>query len=938
MFIRLRDGKKTSPATFDFLKSPEKVAGFISVKTLQSILALGLLLFVLVDGQAQQLLRQEVSIELKAATVEEVLFRLAQEYQIRFHYSTLDLPAQRHDFSYQQTPLANALEELLAPYQLSFFVYRDQSIVVLDKEKITALSAYRKQFYQALDGQLQKGTSPQDIITIGADQPSEDGSLAKIIGRLADANTGEPIIGATIFWPELQNGTVSDSRGLWEMDIPPGSPYELQIQYIGYGNFSRQFKITGGGFLDIKLLSEATDLATIIVLAEAQDDNVSSTQAGLSTFSVRSIKDLPTLLGEADVVRSVLTTAGVNSIGEGSSGFNVRGGAVDQNLILQGGSILFNASHALGFYSTINPEIIQEVALYKSILPAEYGGRLSSVLQVDLRRGNPNGFRLAGGLGPVTAKLSAEGPFAEGKGTYLVGLRGASANWILRQINDVAISKSEAAFFDGNLLLHYDLTEKDQLRLSLYRAGDDFSYNQEFGFNYQTASAEINYTRKIREELSSELSLVANRLRSTRTDLAGPGSGALLTGITYYKLKEVIRHQEEEWSWTAGIETILYLVPGQEQTPQGPTSTLPSLKLENEKGWESALFGEINWQPWEQFSVKAGLRVNDYQYLGGRTLLDYGPDGNYDLSNVVDTLQYASGETIESYFTIEPRLSLRYQLSPEQSVRGGYSRTSQFVNQVFNTDTPTPQSQFQLSTPYIKPFLAHNFSLGYFRNFRKNRWETSVEGFYRVIDQLWDYRDFAILNLNPHLETELLEGQGRAYGLEATIKGRSLRFDGQLSYTWSRTERQIAEINLARWYPSNFDQPHNLNLSFKYRIDGRQSLSANFTFASGRPTTAPIVSYTNGNTIVVPIYTERNQLRIPDYHRLDLSYSIGMNKNKEKGFKTSWDFTLYNVYGRKNPFSVFYTQRVNQRRDFVANRLAILGTVFPSVSFNFEFL
>lgn len=905
---------------------------------LRHLLAFSLFVFIIPLGQAQQLLRQEVSIDLEAATAEEVLTQLTERYQLRFHYSALDLPSQRSHFNYQQVPLTSVLEALLAPSPLGFFVYRDQSIVIANQEKIAELIAYREQFYQALDGQLQRGTSPQDIITIGADQPSAAGANAKIIGRLADANTGEPIIGATIFWPELKNGTVSDSRGLWEMNIPSGNQYELQIQYIGYGSFSRQFKIIGEGFLDVKLLPEATDLATIIVLAEAQDDNVSNTQAGLSTFSVRSIKDLPTLLGEADVVRSVLTTAGVNSIGEGSSGFNVRGGAVDQNLILQGGSILFNASHALGFYSTINPEIIQEVALYKSILPAEYGGRLSSVLQVDLRRGKQQGLRIAGGLGPVTAKLSAEGPFAEGKGTYLLGLRGASADWILRQINDIAISKSQAAFFDGNLLVHYDLTEKDQLRGSLYHASDDFSYNQEFGFNYKTASAEINYTRQIREELSSELTLVANQLRSSRTDLTGPGSGALLTGITYYKLKEVIRHQEEDWSWLAGIETILYQVPGQEQRPQGPTSTLPNIKLENEKGWESALFGEINWEPWDQFSVKAGLRINDYQYLGGRTLLDYGPDGTYELSNVVDTLEYAAGETIQSYFTIEPRLSLRYQLSPEQSVRAGYSRTSQFVNQVFNTDTPTPQSQFQLSTPYIKPFLAHNFSLGYFRNFRKNRWESSVEGFYRAIDQLWDYRDFAILNLNPHLETALLEGQGRAYGLEATLKGRSLRFDGQLSYTWSRTERQIAGINQNRWYPSNFDQPHNLNLSFKYRIDERQSLSANFTFASGRPTTAPIVSYTNGNTIVVPIYTERNQLRIPDYHRLDLSYNIGMNKNKQKGFKTSWDFTLYNVYGRKNPFSVFYTQRVNQRRDFVANRLAILGTVFPSVSFNFEFL
>lgn len=905
---------------------------------LQSSLLLWMVVFSTSFLQAQQLLRQTMSLQLEKTTVEEALETLTENYQVRFFYATTDLPAQKRDFGYQEVLLSTILEEVFTATELAYFVCRGEAVAIFPKDKIDKLSAYRDQFYQALEGQLTEGTSPENIITIGADQPAEEGATPKIIGRLADAITGEPIIGATVYWPELEDGTVSDSRGVWEMNIPPGDVYELQIQYIGYGNFSRQFKIVGDGFLDIKLRQEATDLATVIVLAEANDENVSNVQAGLSTFSVRSIEDLPSLLGEADVVRSLLATAGVNSIGEGSVGFNVRGGAVDQNLILQGGSILFNASHALGFYATINPEIIKDVALYKSILPSEYGGRLSSVLQVDLRRGRKEGLRVAGGLGPVTGKLSVEGPFSEGRGTYLLGVRAGYADWLLRQVNVLEISRSEANFFDGNLLLHYDLTDKDQLRLSLYRATDDFVYNQEFGFNYQTSSAEANYRRKIRKDLSSEFSLVANRLRSARTDLSGPGSGMLQTGITYYKLKEVIRHEEEDWSWTAGVETILYRVPGQEQAALGATSTLPDVQLENEKGWESALFGEINWQPWEQFTIKAGLRLNDYQYLGGRTLLAYAEEGVYNLSSVVDTLEYSSGETITSYLTVEPRLSLLYQFSSVQSVRAGYSRTSQFVNQVFNTDTPTPQSQYQLSTPYIKPFLAHNFSLGIFRNFQNNRWEGAVEGFYRAIDQLWDYRDFAILNLNSHLETDLLEGQGRAYGVEASVKGRSLRFDGQASYTWSRTERQVTGINQNNWYPSNFDQPHNLNLSLKYRIDERQSLNVNFIFASGRPTTAPIVSYTNGNAVVVPIYSERNQLRIPDYHRLDLSYSIGMNRKKEKGFKTSWDFTLYNVYARKNPFSVFYTQKINQRRDFVANRLAILGTIFPAVSFNFEFL
>lgn len=886
---------------------------------------------------AQKLLRQPVSIQMESATAAQALDYLQQAYNIRFFYSADELAVSPQNLNWENTPLATVLDQMLAGTDLGYFSYRDQAVAILPETAIRQLDAYREQFYAALDGRLQQGQAPEEVIVIGADAPNSDGVRPKVVGRLADADTGEPIIGATVYWPSLEEGTVSDSRGVWELEIPAGQ-HSLEIQYIGYGTFSRTFEIIGDGFLDIKLRQEATDLATVIVLAEANDDNVSSTQAGLSTFSVRRIEELPALLGEADVVRSVLTSAGVNSIGEGSTGFNVRGGAVDQNLILQGGSILFNASHALGFYSTINPEIIEDVSLYKSILPAEYGGRLSSVLAVDLRRGNTDRLRLAGGLGPITAKLSAEGPFAEGQGTFLLGLRGAYSDWVLRRANVLEVSRSEAGFFDGNLLLDYDLTDEDQLSLSLYQANDNFVYNQEFGFDYTTRSLEATYTRQVRKDITSELSLVANRLRNTRSELAGIGTGELENGITYYKLKEVVKRQNEEWGWTAGLEAILYRVPGQSQAPLGAASTLPVIELEDERAWEGALFGEVSWNVTDELSLQAGLRLNNYQYLGERTLLQYAEEGVYTLASVVDTLRFDAGKIVQTYRTLEPRLSARYQLGPEQSIRGGYSRTSQFINQVFNSDTPTPQSQFQLSTPYIKPFLAHNFSLGFFRNFNKNRWETSIEGFYRAIDQLWDYRDFAVLNLNAHLETELLEGQGRAYGVELSASGRSLRFDGQLSYTYSRTERQVAGINQNNWYPSNFDQPHNVNFVFKYRIDDRQSLTANFIFASGRPTTAPIVSYNVNGVIVVPVYTERNQLRIPDYHRLDVSYNIAMNRKKERGFKTSWDFTLYNLYGRKNPFSVFYTQRFNQRRDFVANRLAILGTIFPSVSFNFEWL
>ncbi|MEM1214035.1 MAG: TonB-dependent receptor [Bacteroidota bacterium] len=887
---------------------------------------------------AQDVLLRPVDVVGTDLTPAQALTAISEQQKIPIYFDAAALPFDRRTYTLQQVPLRQALTEILRGTSWRFYTYRANSVVITSEAQFNELEAYKNQFYDALNNRLQRGTDPNSVIVVGAEEPSPAGVTPTIVGRLADALTAEPIIGATVFWTDLSDGTVTDSRGIWEMKVPKGE-HQLLVQYIGYADFQRNFDIKGDGFLDMQLRQEATDLETVIVLAEANDLNVTETQAGVSNISVRRIEELPSLLGEADLVRAILTDAGVSSIGEGASGFNVRGGAVDQNLILQGESILLNPSHALGFYSAINPEVIREVSLYKTILPAEYGGRLSSVLAVDLREGSRETFRTRGGLSFVTAKLSVEGPINEGDGSFLIGWRGNYSDWVLREVNVPEVRNSSANFYDLNLLFDYDLSKNDQLSVAAYAAQDAFIYNNDFGFNYGTQSIEGNWLRTINKDWQSDLSLVYNRYRSDREELGGVDNGTLRTGLTYTKLKGKLNGTiSKELSTQVGLEAILYEVPGQEQLPLGETSTLPTIQLEDERGREFGLFGEADWSPTEALSFRLGLRLNAYQYLGERTLRAYDDSGIYAVENVTDTLNFRAGEAIQNYFTFEPRLSVRYQLSDEQSVRGGYSRTSQFINQIFNTDTPTPQSQYQLSTPYVKPFLAHNFSLGYFRNFKRNRWQTSVEGFYRAIDQLWDYRDFAVLNLNPYIETELLEGQGRAYGAELSVKGRTTHLDAQVTYTWSRTERQIAGINRAAWFPANFDQTHNLNVLLKYRIDGKQSLTANFVFLTGRPTTAPIAAYnTNGGALSIPVYTNRNALRIPNTHRLDLSYKIGKSRNTEKRFKGSWEITVYNVYGRRNPFSVFYNQNFRTTRDFVANRLSVLGSIVPAISYNFEF-
>ncbi|MDX1666130.1 MAG: TonB-dependent receptor, partial [Saprospiraceae bacterium] len=359
-------------------------------------------------------------------------------------------------------------------------------------------------------------------------------------------------------------------------------------------------------------------------------------------------------------------------------------------------------------------------------------------------------------------------------------------------------------------------------------------------------------------------------------------------------------------------------------------------QVPQEKGLESAAFFNAEWSVSPAFQFSAGLRFNLYNYFGPQTEFVYASGAPFNRLDIVDTLRFDKGEVIETYNSLEPRLSMRYRLNPESSVKAGYSRTSQFINQIFNTDTPTPISRWQLSTLYIEPQRAHNFSLGYFRNFENNLWETSAEVYYRVMDEMFDFKDFAELNVNEHLETELLRGEGRAYGLELSVKKKEGTFNGWVSYTYSRAERQIPGINQGDWYPSNFDKPHDASLILNYQPNQRNTITLSFNFSSGRPTTPPIGNYQDPSGLIVPVYSDRNQVRIPDYHRLDLAYTLGQGYNRTKKFKTSWTISIYNVYSRENAFSVFFTQ--GPFRLVQANQLSILGSAFPSLTFNLELI
>lgn len=884
--------------------------------------------------QAQFIDSLTVTAQFEQQSTRRILQQLEQQLPLDFFYKEAELPTQSRSFSFENTPLKTALDELFRGTLLNYLVYRNYAIIVAPDRILQEV--YSSDYYQGLEQSLTAGDRRSKIkptIVGNIDQLAANGR-AIISGTIRDEQTREPIIGATLRWTNLEQGDVTDVDGSYVSNLPVGE-HELIIQYIGYDDQVKQVKVYSDGELDIKLEKAAVQLSEVTVSARGRDANVENAQIGLTTLDISEIKKLPTFLGEVDVVKSLLLQPGVSSIGEGAVGFNVRGGEVDQNLVLQDEGFLLNSSHALGFFSTFNADLVGGVDLFKGNIPAEYGGRLASVMDVRMRDGNFDKFSLKGGIGPVTSRLSLEGPIIKEKASFIAGFRSSYSDWILNRINVLEVQRSSAFFYDGNIRATFRLNDKNTIVVSGYASSDEFTYNEEFGFEYSTLLGQLTYRKILSDQAISNFSLVASDYKSARFDLDGIDAAQLNNDVTYFKAKEQLTYTpSNNFRLDAGLSAIYYLTDPGTQLPFGDESVVISETLEQEKGLESAAFTSVQWTVSPRLLVSGGLRLALYQFLGPKTVFDYENENLPSRSGTTGS-NFQDG-VIETYSSLEPRISLRYKLTEETSVKGGYSRTAQFINQIFNGDSPTPTSQWQLSTPYIAPQRSHNFSVGYFQNLQENLWETSVEAFGRYVDELFDFRDFAQLVMNEQLETELLSGIGRSYGLEFSIKKNKGDFNGFISYALTRSERQVEGINRGNWYASNFDKPHDLSVVLNYQPNRRNTLTVNFIYGTGRPTTPPVGNTRFENGLVVPIYALRNQLRIPDYHRMDIAYTIGQGYKKDQRFRTSWTISVYNVYARRNAFSVFYTQGSFQRVQ--ANKLAILGTAFPSLTFNFELL
>ena len=884
----------------------------------------------------QALSDRQISIQSEKSSIEGILRQIESAQDIRFYYQKQDLPKRQFTLDLEATPLSIVLDSLLKDSPLGFMPYRSYAIILLPKSVIE--QSFSPSFYRTLsesiaDLEAGLGNNSRQLGTVGALSTT---GIASIEGKITDAETGETIIGATLLLKSKESGTSSDADGQFTLQTAPGKD-QLLVQSIGYADLELDLRILSDDTLNIELEKAAIDLNEVLVKAEAADANVNNVQIGVERLEVKTIKQLPAFLGEVDVIKSLLLQPGVSSVGDGAAGFNVRGGNVDQNLIIQDDAFLFNAAHALGFFSTFNSDLLSDVTLYKGNIPAQFGGRLASVLDVGLRDGNMESFQVKGGLGIVSSRLSIEGPIKKNKSSLLAGFRSTYSDGLLQLIDIPEVQRSSVFFYDANLKYTHQFNEKNRLSISGYSTQDRFIFDQQFGFEYSTWLGQIIYRKSFSDRLFSKLSATYSSYNNTQLNLEGADASELENRLSYLKVKEQITYTPDtELQVDAGISSIYYHINPGTIRPNTATSTLIPKTLEKEYGLESAAFINTQWSISSKVQIAAGLRAAFYQFLGPGSVFQYQEGLPLDISTIIDTIQYESGDIIANYSSLEPRFSARYRMTASSSLKFGYSRTAQFINQISDTNTPTPGSQWQLSTNHIAPTRAHNFSFGLFKNLKDNLWESSVEVYYRAIDDLFDYIDFAQLDVNEHLETELVSGIGRAYGLEFSLKKKAGNFNGFLNYTLSRSEAQVEGINLGNWFPSNFDKTNDISLVLNLKANERNSFTLNFNYATGRPTTAPISFYTELNGLVVPIYSERNQLRGPDFHRLDIAYTIGQGYKKSKKFKTSWTFSIYNVYGRRNAFSIFFTQRPFNPP--TTNQLSILGSAFPAITFNFEVL
>ena len=748
-----------------------------------------------------------------------------------------------------------------------------------------------------------------------------------VSGHIRDAQSGETLIGASIRLGQDESiGARANNYGFYSLTIPEGH-HTLVVSHVGYQLRELTIGLTTDTVVNIDLHSGEL-LQEVVISQSAADDQVKSPQMGLTRVDINEIKHVPVLMGEKDVLKTIQLLPGVLSGGEGSSNFFVRGGAGDQNLILLDEAMVYNASHLFGFFSTFNSDAIKDVKLYKGGMPAKYGGRLASVLDITMLDGNKKSFGAEGGVGLIASRLKVDGPIVKDRGSFVVSGRRTYADAFLKLSNDYDVRNSRLYFYDLNAKANYRLNDRNTIYLSGYFGRDVMGYAGLFGFDWGNATGTMRWNRVWNNRWFSNTTAVYSNF-NYNVDIEDDGFNfAIASRIQNYNLKQDFQFfATNKSTWRFGLN-VLHQGIAPANIDADEETAVNSLQLENRKGLELAGYISHEWNPTERLNVIYGLRLTDFMLLGPGTFYAYDNDGD-----VTDNYEYGRGEVVQHYFNLEPRLSLSYQLQADNSLKLSYNRNAQYLHQLTNATASLPTDTWVMSSNNIKPQLADQIALGYYQNFGGGRYAFSAESYYKYMQHQIDYRNAADLQANEHLEAELLFGIGRAYGLELYLKKKQGRLNGWLSYSLARSERQFDGINDGRWFAARQDRTHDVSAVGLYQLSSRWNLSATFVYSTGNAVTFPSGKYAvDGQTLWY--YTERNGYRMPDYHRLDLGATWESKAGKR--FQSSWTFGIYNVYNRKNAYIIDFRESEANPNITEAYRIALFG-IIPSVTWNFKF-
>ncbi|RLD69412.1 MAG: TonB-dependent receptor [Bacteroidetes bacterium] len=884
----------------------------------------------------------------------DFVVKVEKKHNVQFYFDSDSLPNFEVSVPKEELLFLNKLNKILKPYNHNAAMDNVGNIFVTKNIKIhTTLTGnffksqnpneyfdyteennaeYQDQYLKTNNAYISKH------IIIGK-KTNDNRTTATISGYVKNMVDNLPIVGGTLQIQETGSVVVTNGLGFYTLHLRKGN-YTLIIRSVESKEEKFKLKVLSDGKLDITLKPNLIALDEVIVSAE-REHLVRSTQMGYQKLETKELKEIPLVLGERDVVKVSLLLPGVQSVGEGSSGFNVRGSPTDQNLFIINNVPIYNSSHLFGFFSAFNSDAIEHFSLYKSNIPANYGGRLSSIFDIKTKQGNKNNFKASGGISPVTARLLVEGPIKKKSSSYMVGFRSTYSDWLLKQVNNPDINKSKAQFADIVTNFSFDLNENNQINLFSYHSYDRINLIDQNKYNYTNNGASLAWNHLLKQKHKLQISLIYSQYNFTEENS--------VIEISSYKDNFELKHSEAKASLTlnpiskhtitAGVNSSLYLIDNGNFLPLNSESLIDPINLGQEKALEMGIFLSDEWVLSPKLSIIGGVRYNNYLYLGPQNVKTYSENEPKSIESIIDTVSYSDNQIVESYNAPDIRFAARYLINDNISIKLSFNQLKQYLFMLTNTIAISPTDKWKLSDNNIKPMSGSQYSLGVYNSFVHGQYNISLETYYKNVNNLVEYKDGANLVVNETPEIDILQGNLDSYGVEFMLKKSCGRFNGWLNYTYSRalvtvnSEKTGENINYGESYHSNYDKPHAINIVANYKFLRRFSLSSNMVYSTGRPITYPVGIYYQNN-MELPLYSKRNEYRVPDYFRIDFSLKLEGSLASKKFAHSTWIFSVYNLTGRKNAYSVYF----NSGDDGVIKgyKLSIFGAPIVSLTYNFK--